>query len=43
VRGTNTPNCYTYSGKVLKYADQAASAMLNIPLPAGLDQPVEAP
>ena len=36
VRGTNTPNCYTYSGKVMKYADQAASAMLNIPLPTGL-------
>ena len=36
VRGTNTPNCYTYSGKVMKYADQAASAMLNIPIPTGL-------
>lgn len=36
VRGTNTPNCYTYSGKVMKYADQAASAMLNVPLPTGL-------
>lgn len=31
VRGTNTPNCSTYSGKVLKYADMAASAMLRIP------------
>lgn len=40
VRGTNTPNCYTYSGKVMKYADQAASAMLNVPLPTGL-APVE--
>ena len=30
VHGTNTPNCQTYSGKVLKYADQAASQMLNI-------------
>jgi hypothetical protein len=36
VRGTNTPNCYTYSGKVMKYADQAASAMLRVPLPLGL-------
>jgi hypothetical protein len=36
VRGTNTPNCYTYSGKVMKYADQAASAMLSVPLPFGL-------
>lgn len=36
VRGTNTPNCYTYSGKVMKYADQAASAMLNVKLPIGL-------
>ncbi|HEX6575470.1 MAG TPA: lytic transglycosylase domain-containing protein [Gemmatimonadaceae bacterium] len=40
VRGTNTPNCYTYSGKVMKYADQAASAMLKVPLPTGL-APVE--
>jgi hypothetical protein len=31
VRGTNTPNCRTYSGRVLKYADMAASAMLSIP------------
>jgi soluble lytic murein transglycosylase-like protein len=31
VRGTNTPNCQSYSGKVLKYADQAASQMLSIP------------
>ena len=36
VRGTNTPNCYTYSGKVMKYADQAASAMLNVPIPTGI-------
>lgn len=28
VRGTNTPNCYTYSGKVLKFAEQAAMKML---------------
>lgn len=28
VRGTNTPNCHTYSGKVLKYAEEAAQAML---------------
>jgi soluble lytic murein transglycosylase-like protein len=31
VRGTNTPHCHTYSGKVLKFADQAASQMLSIP------------
>lgn len=31
VRGTNTPHCHTYSGKVLKYADQAATAMLKVP------------
>lgn len=36
VHGTNTPNCYTYSGKVMKYADQAASQMLSVPLPTGL-------
>jgi len=36
VRGTNTPNCYTYSGKVMKYADMAASQMLSVPLPTGL-------
>lgn len=42
VRGTNTPRCHTYSGKVMKYADQAASAMLRVPLPTGLSQnPVE--
>jgi hypothetical protein len=34
VRGTNTPNCKSYSGKVLKYADQAASQMLSIPFGA---------
>jgi soluble lytic murein transglycosylase-like protein len=28
VRGTNTPNCYTYSGKVLRFAEQAATKML---------------
>jgi hypothetical protein len=28
VHGTNTPNCHTYSGKVLKFAEQAASQML---------------
>jgi len=34
VRGTNTPNCQSYSGKVLKYADQAATQMLSIPFEA---------
>lgn len=29
VRGTNTKNCHTYSGKVLRYADKAASQMLS--------------
>lgn len=38
VRGTNTPRCHTYSGKVMKFADQAASAMLQVPLPTGLAQ-----
>jgi soluble lytic murein transglycosylase-like protein len=28
VKGTNTPHCHTYSGKVLKFAEQAASRML---------------
>jgi hypothetical protein len=28
VHGTNTPNCYTYSGKVLRFAEQAATKML---------------
>jgi len=32
VRGTNTPNCHTYSGKVLKFAEQAATAMLTFNL-----------
>jgi soluble lytic murein transglycosylase-like protein len=32
VRGTNTPNCHTYSGKVLKFAEQAATQMLNFSL-----------
>jgi len=31
VRGTNTPRCHTYSGKVLSYADKAASQMLAAP------------
>lgn len=30
VRGTNTPNCQTYSGKVLKYADRVATQMLSV-------------
>lgn len=30
VRGTNTPRCHTYSGKVLKFADQVASQMLSV-------------
>jgi hypothetical protein len=29
VHGTNTPNCYTYSGKVLRFAEQAATKMLS--------------
>ncbi|MBA3645663.1 MAG: transglycosylase SLT domain-containing protein [Gemmatimonadaceae bacterium] len=29
VHGTNTPNCYTYSGKVFKFAEQAATKMLS--------------
>ena len=33
VRGSNTPRCHTYSGKVLKYADKAASQMLAAPFP----------
>jgi hypothetical protein len=37
VRGTNTPNCQSYSGKVLKYADKAASQMLSIPFVGGTD------
>lgn len=37
VRGTNTPRCHTYSGKVMKYADQAASAMLKVPIPTALN------
>jgi hypothetical protein len=41
VRGTNTPNCSTYSGKVLKYADQAASAMLNVNFDVGAGPPTE--
>ncbi|MEJ7759764.1 MAG: lytic transglycosylase domain-containing protein [Gemmatimonadaceae bacterium] len=37
VRGTNTKNCHTYSGKVLRYADKAASQMLS----ATFNAPVE--
>jgi hypothetical protein len=37
VKGTNTPNCHTYSGKVMRYADQAASQMLQVPLPTGVN------
>ncbi len=33
VRGTNTPQCHSYSGKVLRYADKAASQMLAAPFP----------
>lgn len=33
VRGTNTPQCHTYSGKVLRYADKAATQMLQAPFP----------
>jgi len=33
VRGTNTPRCHTYSGKVLRYADKAASQMLSAAFP----------
>jgi hypothetical protein len=29
VRGTNTPHCHTYSGKVLRFAEKAAAQMLN--------------
>lgn len=36
VRGTNTPNCQTYSGKVLKYADKVATQMLSVDM-AGSD------
>jgi soluble lytic murein transglycosylase-like protein len=32
VRGTNTPNCHTYSGKVLRFAEQAATQMLSFGL-----------
>ncbi|MEO5903103.1 MAG: lytic transglycosylase domain-containing protein [Gemmatimonadaceae bacterium] len=31
VRGTNTPNCHTYSGKVLRFADKAATQMFAVP------------
>ena len=33
VRGTNTPHCHTYSGKVMRFADKAASQMLAVPFP----------
>ncbi len=39
VRGTNTPRCHTYSGKVLRFADKAASQMLAAPFPT--QAPVE--
>ena len=39
VRGTNTPQCHTYSGKVLRYADQAATEMFQAVFPA--PEPVE--
>jgi len=29
VRGTNTPSCHSYSGKVLKFAEQTATQMLS--------------
>lgn len=32
LRGTTTPNCHSYSGKVLKYAEQAATQMLSFSL-----------
>lgn len=38
VRGTNTPNCGTYSGKVLKFADQVASQMLSVDVAGDADQ-----
>ena len=38
VRGTNTPNCGTYSGKVLKFADQVASQMLSVDVSGEADQ-----
>jgi soluble lytic murein transglycosylase-like protein len=37
VRGTNTPHCHTYSGKVMKFADQAATQMLKVPLAASAE------
>ena len=39
VRGTNTPMCHTYSGKVLRFADKAATQMLQAPFPT--QEPVE--
>ena len=39
VRGTNTPQCHTYSGKVLRFADKAATQMLQAPFPT--PEPVE--
>lgn len=38
VRGTNTPRCHTYSGKVLKFADQVASQMLSVDIGGKIDQ-----
>jgi soluble lytic murein transglycosylase-like protein len=38
VRGTNTPHCHTYSGKVMRFADQAASQMLAVPLPTSTQE-----
>ncbi len=38
VRGTNTPHCHTYSGKVMRFADKAASQMLAVPLPTSPDE-----
>lgn len=43
VKGTNTPNCHTYSGKVLRYADKAASQMLQAPFPVSDPDPDPAP
>jgi soluble lytic murein transglycosylase-like protein len=37
VKGTNTPGCHSYSGKVLRYADKAATQMLQAPFPAQPD------
>lgn len=34
VRGTNTKNCHSYSGKVLRFADRVASQMLSVDVAA---------